>query len=265
MIDLLFLTFNRLEYTRESWACLLENTNWKMVSRLIIYDDTSTDGTLSFVQEQIIAKDWSHKPQVLLRIKLLRNPVKVMQDYMAGTDIAAKIFAKIDSDTVVPPLWLDQCHEVMEKYPQLSLLGIEPPMSRRRFQDTTKEEMRDGPLRYVPCDSIGGIGLMRRTCFGTAPMNANGTYGGFTEWQVVNGRNLVRGWMAPSLKVFLLDRMPIEPWSTLSKTYIANGWQRPWDNYTMNKEFLWDWWTPTKQKLLAEAEPIWKQPTIVYG
>ena len=33
------------------------------------------------------------------------------------------------------------------------------------------------------------------------------------------------------LKVFLLDRLPGEPWASLSRKYIAKGWQRAWSGY----------------------------------
>lgn len=53
---------------------------------------------------------------------------------------------------------------------------------------------------------------------------------GFSEWQ--HTYQPVRGWIRPDLPVALLDRVPLEPWLSLSQEYIANGWQRPqgiWD------------------------------------
>jgi hypothetical protein len=52
---------------------------------------------------------------------------------------------------------------------------------------------------------------------------------GFTEWQ--NRNDLKRGWITPDLLVPQLDRVPVEPYRSLSETYIENGWQRAWTPY----------------------------------
>ena len=67
------------------------------------------------------------------------------------------------------------------------------------------------------------------------------TYGGFTEWQLENAT--VKGWIVPPLNVILLHRIPVEPWVSLSRSYIAKGWQRAWSSYDPAHPF-WEWWTP---------------------
>jgi hypothetical protein len=113
------------------------------------------------------------------------------------------------------------------------------------------------PPTYARTDSIGGIGLFRtRAWAGREPMKPFATYGGFTDWQLREGRlrhgrpPLTIGWCVPPLRLFLLDRMPIEPWASLSKRYIAEGQQRPWTNYTqIEMEGLASWWLGDKMYL----------------
>lgn len=88
---------------------------------------------------------------------------------------------------------------------------------------------------------IGGIGLMRGRAFeGQRMPKPNGRFG-FTIWQKHHPA-VVKAWLRPSLPVFLLDRMPMEPWRSLSVEYVANGWQRQWDAYTEADRPLWNWW-----------------------
>jgi hypothetical protein len=72
-------------------------------------------------------------------------------------------------------------------------------------------------------------------------MVPHGTYGGFTDWQLLH-KEVRKGWILPPLKVFLLDRLPMEPWASLSRKYIAAGDQRPWANYKPADAHLWSWW-----------------------
>ncbi len=73
-------------------------------------------------------------------------------------------------------------------------------------------------------------------------MRQHSTYGGFTDWQQRHPE-LVNGWIVPPLKLFLLDRLPIEPWASLSKKYESTGQQRFWTRYPMEAApALWEWW-----------------------
>ena len=272
-IDILFLAKNRLEFTRQALAALAANTNWELVRDLLLWDDQSTDGTFGLVMDWANRFDGLNRDHVFMgrRETALGSPAAHMNAYLT-TQRPAHIFAKIDSDVIVPPGWLDQCAEVMQAHPELDLLGIEPPASRtprREGMPRSKTPERDGTAfyrhtdgagisqitpacampkgrcGYAPCDSIGGIGLMRtRTFLENEPIRPHSIYGGFTEWQL--DRPAVRkGWICPPLKLFLLDRMPMAPWSELSKEYEAKGWQRPWSKYPAAAAAdLWEWWKP---------------------
>lgn len=249
-LDVLFVAKNRLAFTRESFSALVANTNWSLVNTLWVYDDGSTDGT----REWFVAN--LHN---LVSIKCIfidsacGAPAAIMNDYLKRG--YTELFAKIDNDVIVPPGWLNACLHTMIENPELDLLGIEPPESRTPHLMggarskcpelclmLTPEEAACG---YAKCDFIGGIGLMRRSAFinpTNSTLRPHSIYGGFTEWQLINV-NVVKGWAMPPLKVFLLDRLPAEPWASLSRHYIANGWQRAWSGYPVTNPF-WTWWSP---------------------
>ncbi len=189
------------------------------------------------------------------------GPVAAMLDFISYSDVSA-LFAKIDNDVILPPGWLDACLGVMEAHPELDLLGIEPPGSRTPAPWATEREIAPEIARapgstaitlghthgYVHCDAIGGIGLMRTAAFcARAQMRPHGPngVGGFTDWQLQH-KDMRKGWIVPPLNVFLLDRLPMEPWASLSREYIAKGWQRPWTNYRPEDSALWAWWAPIK-------------------
>jgi glycosyltransferase involved in cell wall biosynthesis len=215
MIDVVFLACNRLEFTKASYSALKANTDWSK-ARLIVYDDGSSDGTAEWLAAQ--------GPVIHTR---LGSPVAVMDHYLRTG--ATKYWAKIDNDIVVPPGWLDECQRVMDEHLELELLGIEAFCP-----------LEGGPRSYRKSQFIGGIGLFRRSAWmDRPPMVANGRFG-FTDWQTKN--DLKTGWINPSLKVILLNKLHMAPWATLSDIYEANKWQRNLGRYTDADAPLYDWW-----------------------
>ena len=52
-LDVLYLSRNRREFTAFTFSKLIENTNWDLVDRLVVYDDSSTDGALEEITNRI--------------------------------------------------------------------------------------------------------------------------------------------------------------------------------------------------------------------
>lgn len=234
MIDLLFLAHNRLEFTKASLSNLIANTEGPEVQRLIIYDDNSTDGTREYLKA---FKYGGVASKVELRFGEYDSPVAVMNDYLRSGP--AEMFAKIDSDTMVPPDWLTECLGIMSRHPELHLLGIEafrpvqPVCDRRTFDEA---------------GFIGGIGLMRSEAFRDGLPEAEGRRQGFTQFQERHPE-IIKGWLNPALPVFLLDWIPREPWQSLTAEYVKNGWNRDWREifpdlcpYPEARKDLWSWW-----------------------
>lgn len=224
MIDVLFCTHNRLEFTKAALKTLLENTNWGE-ARLIIYDDDSTDGTREFLIDSGVTDE--------MRFHRFSGPVAIMNHYLMGAP-SDHVFAKIDSDTMVPSGWLDECMDVLHRTPKLDFLGIE-----------AHTRLGSGIRSYRKARHIGGIGVFRTRAFRTLPrpQGVGGRFG-FTEFQLAMEGRVEIGWIDPALPVFLLDRLPRAPWKQLSEEYIAKGWQRPWPAYAEESRHLWEWFCP---------------------
>lgn len=254
MIDILYLCKGRPEFTEASFAALMKNTYWSSVNRLLIYTDGSVS-RLDMIRRRVVrvGSDGLSDGVVVVEDRV-GGPVAIMNSFLAAS--GSEIFCKLDNDVIVPPGWLEQCLPVMEAHPELDLLGIEPPASRTPApwangmpvpapELVYAEAVKRRGFRYAPCDSIGGIGLMRRSAFrNRRPMkpHAQNGVGGFTDWQLENA-DVCKGWIVPPLNLFLLDRLPFEPWLSLSKKYIAEGIQRPWTNYPAGSaSHLWEWW-----------------------
>lgn len=221
-LDILYLSKNRLEFTKATFEALLNNTDWSQVKRFIWYDDGSTDGTAAYA--------YSARERVPVQTELycteFGHPVAIMNDYLRGDP--ADMFVKVDNDTLLPPQWLTEGLRVMDRTPQLGLLGIEAfskPVAGRYFRS------------YDPCRHIGGIGFIRKSAFAYGLPSPYGQRYGFTEWQESQGI-VLKGWLKPALPVVLLDRVADEPWATLSQHYIAMGWQRHWPPY-IETDFPW--------------------------
>jgi cellulose synthase/poly-beta-1,6-N-acetylglucosamine synthase-like glycosyltransferase len=226
MNDLLYLAFNRLEFTRKSFETMLANTHWSAFDRLVIYDDGSTDGTREYLEDQ--AKKIT-AVETKLVVTQRQGPVGIMVDYLSHADQDG-LFAKIDNDVMVPPGWFPESYALMKRDPMIDLLGIEAMYA-----------IGSGPREFMPAEYIGGIGLMRRRAFAKCLPTPRGRFG-FTAWQQDHPR-VVKGWIKPALPICLLNLVPFEPWRSLSLEYIAKGWQRDWPGF-MPAEFnaYWDWW-----------------------
>ncbi len=222
MIDLLYLAYNRKEFTTESLKALKANTDWTRVRKTFLYDDGSEDGA----RELLAAAELPVETEKVF--KKLNGPVAVMNDYLRRK--SAAVFAKVDNDVILPPRWLEECLSVMDAGKELGLLGIEA-----FFKVAEGQAKRS----YVPAKHIGGIGLMRSACFKSLP-KPNGRFG-FTAWQMQN-KDVVKGWLNPSLPVILMDRLPMEPWRSLSTQYRNKGWQRTRDFYGDAERATWEWW-----------------------
>lgn len=238
-LDVLYLSHNRREFTELTFSKLVENTNWDLVDRLIVYDDSSTDGAL----EEITSRIGAVPVQYEIREHDFGSPVAVMNDYIASTD--AERFVKIDNDLALPPGWLDDFMSVMSRKDAPVLLGTEGPFMCPPAQDW------DGVYSWHPWRHIGGVGIMRTDFFkSTGPMKVRGHHG-FTEHQWEH--NPLRGWMNPDLATCLLDRCPIEPWVTLSSQYRRYRWQRPWKLIPVEMDYYWNWFTETEQRPAARV------------
>lgn len=231
--DVLYLCHGRLEFTIASLMQLLDHTDWSPVNDLIVYNDATPDRrgeTSAFVREALADAGLG-----TFRETNLGSPVAVMNHYLNRS--VADRFAKIDNDIIVGTNWLTHLSAVMDEYPDLDLLGMEPGMSGCRAID---DPLATAVYGYTPASHIGGVGLMRCEAFERYGFpEPNGRFG-FTEWQHTFQPR--RGWIQPDLRTFALDCVPRLPWCAYAATYKqTSDLQRDWPQY--KDPSIYDWWT----------------------
>lgn len=228
-VEILYLAYNRLEFTKATFGLLLTNTDWPLVDRLVVYDDGSTDGTTKWLREACEAARigcW-----IEFRKSKFRSPPATMDNFVANT--RADVFVKIDSDIAVPPGWLPPMLTVLEQSPELELLGMQAGMGGYDLRDPRAA----GGFSWVASSHIGGVGAMRVSAFRSRRSIGGVGRQGFTQWQ--QGLDPVRGWITPDLRVIQLDLVPEEPWAGLADYYVAKRWARRWPPY--EDRWWWEW------------------------
>jgi glycosyltransferase involved in cell wall biosynthesis len=223
-LDILFCAWNRLEMTSAVWSWMMAHTNWDHVERLVIYDDGSEDGTLEFLRDKPDRiRHHSRTIPVELRESNFGSPPAIMNHYVATS--TADAFVKIDNDIALPGGWLERMLDVFKRHPELDLLGMEAGMIALQGRDGKVYECYDAET----CSHIGGVGMMRVSAFrDRPPIPFRGRFG-FTEWQ--DRYDVPRAWIVPDIACPQLDRLPFEPWLSITEEYIEKGWSRPWGKY----------------------------------
>lgn len=238
MIDILYVAYNRLEMTVESFTALTRNTNWRSVRRLYIHDDGSTDGT----SEYLDAARHEVKAETVFQRKRLKGPVSATNWYLDRADGEVDRFAKIDNDFVVCMNWLSEMLKVMTAHPGIQILGTEPMTGA-----PTPVKRGDKSRGILEARHIGGKGIIRLSAFSHCrprPGGFNG-YQGFTQWQEKHPE-ITKAWITPDLPCFGLDQLPFEPWQSLAEYYEQKKWARRWGPYSEEATGYWGWWTPVQ-------------------
>lgn len=236
MIDVLFVTKNRLRYVRSSFVALLENTDWAEVSGLYLADDASTDGTREWLASVDISAALDMGVSLHINTGPFGGPVAAMNWALDQRSEDADRFAKVDSDFVVCPGWLPEVLKQMTIHPGIDAFGLQP-----RFGPATPP---GSPGRSVDgCRFIGGIGVIRHRAFeGCRPVpQGQKGYFGWTEYQIKHPFR--KAWIAPDLPCFCLDLLPFEPWISQAAEYVDLGWMRAWPAYESAGSSYWDWWS----------------------
>jgi hypothetical protein len=240
-VDICYLAHQRHEFTTASLINLLKNTPWNRVNAFHIFTD-GDDRAASMIQAQFNLNPITRR---------IGGPVAILNTAVEVSE--ADYIVKIDNDTMVPAGWLDYLLGVNQAH-DVDLIGLEAwGMDTDAFPDDFKEwtasatETMRNPSRIRRTRHVGGIGLFRRSAFShSQPRPARDGRYGFTEWQWANP-HITKAFLNPPLPVFLLDHLPMEPWSTLSRQYESSGVQRrTWGHYPAHCSALWDWWVGAK-------------------
>ncbi len=227
-VDIHFPVHNRLRYVEASFATLIENTDWDMVDALYITDDDSTDGTHEYLVNAMCELDVA----TMMITDRFGGPVAAMNTVLDKTD--AEIIAKVDSDLILPPGWLQTMLRVMDEHPELDALGTEPGFAARLHLDFVSRG-------YLNAPHIGGQGLFRTRAFRRGRPQQKDTFFGMTQFM---RRHMTCAWIDPDIAAFNLDHLPFEPWQSLARAYVAKGWSRAWSSYPRSWGNYWEWFAP---------------------
>lgn len=239
MVDLLFVSFNRIEMTREAFQAVIDGTDWINVNRLYVHDDGSTDGTREWLEEQV-----DDLPvNVVFNDKPHGGPVAATNWYLTASwdhykQAIVDRFVKLDNDFVVCPGWLDELLRMATRYSDIDIFGMEPMKGNPQmppFEGRTMEQAKH----------IGGKGLMRHRAFECCQPAAHGRQG-FTQWQTSH-INLKKAWITPDMPCFGLDQLGFEPWKSMADGHAKAGIARRWSDYPTDGTFkpYYGWWTPS--------------------
>jgi len=236
-VEILYTAWNRRAFTEVTFELLKRNTDWARVSRLVIYDDGSEDGTLQYLHEQRaanIAEPWVDELEV--REGGWRSLGATMNDFVSLSE--AELFVKIDNDIAMPPGWLPRILSAWMRNREYELIGMEAA-----WNGAYKGLLARQKYSVLPARHIGGVGLMRVKAFEwrraiPLSLGKNGR-AGFTIWQ--HRYHPKAGWLKPDLPNVQLDKIPEEPWASLSAEYVEKGWTRPWDPYLPDMKGWWEW------------------------
>lgn len=233
-VDLLYVAFNRLEFTEPSFESLIANTDWDLVRVLHIHDDASTDGTARWLN----ARSSALPCEVYYESQRLGGPVAATNRHLKlcaeeAVEEQVGAFVKIDNDVIVSPGWLNELARVSTLNPGVDFLGIQP-----RFGPPVMGH--DDGRRVEEARHIGGVGLMRYRAFEVCRPTPQGRYG-FTEFQCRHPENR-KGWITPDLPCFCLDLIDLEPYATIAEQHIQKGWARPWSKYVDGGRSYYEWW-----------------------
>lgn len=236
-IDVLFLAYNRLEFTKIAISALGRACGLGTLGHLHIYDDGSTDGTAEWLAAWI--NQIKHQGMVTLHHTSFRHPVAAM-NHFATKVCTTPYFAKVDNDAVLPRFSLTTAARVIEHHPELDNLGIEAIAHTVRTIEPRESAVLDIATRtYQKADWISGLGLYRTSQWRDSQPKAFDRWFGLENW--MHERNSVCGWIDPAFPVFLLDRLPLPRFQALTAEYAAQGWQRVWPPYQAEQSALWDW------------------------
>lgn len=208
-VDILYLTYNRLAYTKVTLPALIENAGADFA--LTIVDNGSTDGTVEYLAEF----SRRHPKQIKHTYFLEKNMGISPPTNAFWRASRAEFLGKVDNDTLVPPNWLKRLLSAHEQSPTLGVIG--GFHFNLKYVDVLALEKRvlsvDG-VQLIPDAFIGGCCyLFRRSlqrAIGEIPVSHQKTIG-WTEYQKeIFVRGYMNGYLYPLLMVEHFDD-PLDP------------------------------------------------------
>ena len=147
-VHILYLTFNRLFYTKKTLPALLESAD-TVSCQIRIVDNGSTDGTVEYLQKL------SH-PRIERVIYNNKNKGLVKPTKQFWKDSHSELVGKIDNDILVPKGWIEKLVDAHQKIPELGVVG---------YCHFRKEDFNNNKVKKK-VENINGIYIRRQPWIG---------------------------------------------------------------------------------------------------
>lgn len=117
MTDILYITFNRLAYTRKTLPAMIENAGADFM--LTIVDNGSRDGTVEYLQ--VARKKYGRFIKTIIFNRENQGIAQPTNEFWKQSK--ATFLGKVDNDTLVPPGWLARLLDAHHKADTLGVIG----------------------------------------------------------------------------------------------------------------------------------------------
>ncbi len=114
-IDLVFITYNRLEYTKLALASVLAEPTEEF--SLTIWDNASTDGTVEYLRKKV------HDPRIADIVFSKKNIGQTAAVNEVWGRSSADLLGKLDNDCLVTPGWTRTLAKAHEDIPNLGVIA----------------------------------------------------------------------------------------------------------------------------------------------
>jgi len=169
-IDFIFLTHNRLDYTKLSLASVLADPTEDF--SLTIWDNASTDGTVDYLRSQV--KD----PRIKKIVYSTGNVGQIVPANQVWGESRADLLGKLDNDCIVTPGWtklLTQAHQEIRELGVVACWHFFPEdfvceRARHKIQQFGRHQI----LRH-PWTCGTGLLFKRETFQRLGPLRGDGT------------------------------------------------------------------------------------------
>ena len=169
-IDLVFITYDRLEYTKLSLASVLADPSEQF--SLTIWDNASTDGTIDYLRNEV--RDTRIK-QVVFSPKNV-GQIAVLNQVWGDSD--ADLLGKLDNDCILTPGWSRTLAQAHQDIPELGVIACWHFMPEDfNFEKASHKIQQFGRHRILRHPWTCGTGLLvkRETYERMGPMPGEGT------------------------------------------------------------------------------------------
>jgi hypothetical protein len=188
-IDLIFLTHNRLDYTRLSLASILADPAEEF--SLTIWDNASTDGTVEFLRHEV--KD----PRIAEIVYSRENVGQISAANHVWGKSRADLLGKLDNDCIVAPGWTRTLAQAHHDIPELGVVAcwhfFPEDFNYERARHKIHAFGRHQVLRH-PWTCGTGLLFKRETYRQLGPLKGDGTT---QYWLAMAGAGCVNGFYYP--------------------------------------------------------------------